>query len=526
MSDYIDARAARAQEDSVADLRAAVGAALQERPAAAGESRVEVPPYLFAWVAERLDFQGALLLTHAGIDARHGAPARVAAVYALGPGKGILHVESSLPGGPPSYPALTPKLPAAWLAEQEARELLGIIPEGHPDPRPLLPYTLPLGPRPMQEGLARDWPLAPPYPFVETPVRGPGVSLRSGPGEAPLRLQLDGEVILRAELEGFTHHRGAERHAEGQALALAVPLAERLSASCAAASAYTLCAAAERIAGVLPPPRARALRVVLLELERVYVHAHDIARLCEALAFASGALAARRLQERAARLTGELFGNRLRMNALAPGGLRVEPGTERIRGARGNLPLLSEELDALMRAFDRDPSALARLRGCAALSYEDAIALSARGIIGRASGIDLDARRDHLYDGYRDYGAPNVSTDTAGDAAARLKLRVLELRESLALLGRVLSDLPEGAITAPLGAPAAQVPGVGIAEAPQGEHATYLILDGEGRVQRYRLRSASYWNQAALPLLVVGTPREELPLIEHSLALSWGCVER
>lgn len=525
MSDYGDIQIAGAQDNIRTELISSLSGA-QPLDASPGESRLLVPPYSLAWAAEFLLYRGARLALHTIRQDKSGA-FFVIAVFDLGPHKGFFSIEAMLDAKRPTYPSLAAKIPAAHWAEREAHDLFGVVPEGHPSPAHLIVKE--------QHPLRREFRVEASKPLSFLPP-----SNTHDTGDALTQLTLDplqkgarysfasdGEVILRCEAQHFLGHRGAEKQAEGATFEQAVAISERICIDCSAANAYSLCAAFERIRGTLAPPRARSLRVVALELERISVHAKDLARLCEALALYSAQHAALSIKERIHRLSALLFGHRFLMNLFVPGGLRKDPTPDKLRSAATELSFLTDDLGQLMKAFDKSPGAIERLQEIAVLDVGLAQELGAVGVIGRASGIDYDVRRDHPYDGYQDIEAPQVFCESVGDAATRLKLRVLELKESLQLLARLLGkDLPTGPVFQELGALPEGASAVGYAEAAHGENVTYVMLGPKNTIQRYRLRSASYQNALALPSSCVGTTFDDFPIIEHSFALCTACIDR
>jgi Ni,Fe-hydrogenase III large subunit len=170
-------------------------------------------------------------------------------------------------------------------------------------------------------------------------------------------------------------------------------------------------------------------------------------------------------------------------------------------------------------------SAFARLR-MGVLPELVARSLGAEGIVGRASGLDLDARRDRPYSGYRDLASLKVFGDSQGDALARTRLRLLEMKESLRLFSEALSELPSGAAAVELGPLPPNRAGIGYAEGPRGQVVTYLLTGEGGVVRRYRVRAGSYFNWPALPSAFLGEVVGDFPLVERSFGLCAACTER
>jgi Ni,Fe-hydrogenase III large subunit/Ni,Fe-hydrogenase III component G len=528
MSDYGDLQIAGAQDALRVELQQTLGEALQHLQAASGESRVLVPSHLFSWVAELLQYRGARYMSHVATDERPSAESfRVIAIFSLGAGRGLFSIETQLPRSQASYPSLTSKIAAAHWAEQEAQELLHITAEGHPDKGSLM--RLPPHQYPLRHGFLADAHKASPEHQTTALSTNPLTSLAQDAlrNQARYHLQRDGEILLKVEAQYFQHHRGVEKQIQHLPFEQALSVIERICIGCSVSNAYSFCAALERIRGILAPPRARALRVMALELERVAVHAGNLKKLCQHLSIADGALRAAALKESAHRLSASLFGHRYGMNFFAPGGVRRDVNAEQLRQTTTKLTEMIRHLEALMRAIEGTPEALERLVGLGVLSEEIAKTLGVVGLTGRASGIDLDLRRDHPYDGYQDVGAPQVFSETSGDAATRMKLQVFELKESLQLLQKITAqDLPHSVLHQELGNLSAGHSAIGFAESPQGESVSYVLLGEGNTIARYRLRSASYANALALPKVCLGEVAEDFPLLEHSFGLCAACIDR
>jgi Ni,Fe-hydrogenase III large subunit len=146
-------------------------------------------------------------------------------------------------------------------------------------------------------------------------------------------------------------------------------------------------------------------------------------------------------------------------------------------------------------------------------------------VAARASNIHRDIRLAHPYALYREY-PPDLVTETSGDVRARFVVRIGEARESARLIQALLAALPAGKVWAPLALPAAGGYGLGWVESPRGEHIHWLRLDADGRVDRLRIRAASYCNWPVVPLTAPGNMVPDFPLINKSFELCYSCLDR
>ncbi len=403
------------------------------------------------------------------------------------------------PGGLPSMAARVPLL--GWY-EREMQDLYGIAVVNHPEPEPLV----------IERAAQEPAPLLMPHraahfqaPHVLPEVLGEDVQeLDFGPvradvmESAQLRYFYIGERILRYHPRLFFKHRGMEARFSGCRAEDAVFLAERVSGVGALAHALAYCQAVEDAAGIEVPPRAQAWRSLLGELERIYNHLHYLGALADATTLKVGQAEGRLLEEQAKQINAHVCGHRLLMNVLQPGGLR----RELVLPARFEAMIESLKAAAVRYCaeLEKTSSFLDRLHTTGPLTREVAFDQGATGPVERASGMDRDLRRDHVY-AYYAQCPPQVVLHLDGDAYARYRVRVGELLESLRLLRELAAHLPAGEIETACVLPPDAI-GLGYAESPRGS--TYYVVrsDGQGRLARVKIKSPSYSNWRVFPYTV------------------------
>ena len=339
-----------------------------------GEARVAVAPEQLpaacGAIATRL---GARLATMVGEDDRATAGRIPPSLRLRRAAGGWATVEAAIPAEAPSFPSVTPVVPAAHWYEREVQDLLGLVPEGHPDPRRLVLHDdWPEGVYPLR----KDFDPAVPVPRVAGEphrfhhLHGEGiVEIPVGPIHAGViepghfRFAAVGEVILHLETRLFYTHRGHREAGRGEELdRRRCRLAERICGACACSHAVAYCQAIESIAGVTIPPRAAALRTLCLELERLYNHVGDLGNICAGVGFAVGASLGARLKEELQRLNERLIGNRFLRGVCRIGGVRRDLSRAAVRDARPGTdaarrsPATSGDFVALHRWAARRPS--------------------------------------------------------------------------------------------------------------------------------------------------------------------------
>jgi Ni,Fe-hydrogenase III large subunit len=441
----------------------------------------------------------------------------------------------------PEVPSVTPLCPAAAWHEREAHDLMGILPLGHPDLRPLVLHDdWPEGLYPLRKSFDRairpprvD---APEFPHLE--VEGEGViEVPVGPIHAGIiepghfRFSVVGDVVLHLEARLFYTHRGMEKLCEGRTAIDALHVAERTCGVCSLSHAVGFCEALERMTEFDVPLRAGALRTLGLELERLYNHLGDVGNICAGAAFHLGNAHGLILRDRIQRLNEEVSGSRFLRGFAVPGGVRLDLSPALAARTREVLDSVAAELEDLAEGLQRSPSLLDRLDGTGVLSRAVALDFAAAGVAARASGVDRDARRDHPHALFAAKVGLcpelEVPLGSAGDVHARLLQRLAEARVSIRLARAVIEGLPAGPITAPF--PARLPPGrVGIAavETPRGEAVQWLRADRSGLIDRWRLRSPSYANWPLIPLSLQGVIVPDFPLVNKSFELCYSCTDR
>jgi Ni,Fe-hydrogenase III large subunit len=400
--------------------------------------------------------------------------------------------------------------PAGW-DEREAHDSYGLRFDGHEPLRPLLEH-----------------PVEPDAWTV--PVRGhDAYQVAVGPVHAGViesghfRFTVVGERILHLDLRLFYKHRGLQAAAEGRPLADGLAYAQRACAACAVTNTVAYAQACESALGLAPDRNLRRARTLLLELERLYNHLNDISAVCAGVGFAPGAMAFAALKERAQRLNRRLTGHRFLFDTVTLGASTLRIGAADAHAAREELRALEEEQRALWRELRFAGSLRDRLGEVGRLTKRDALRLGAVGPCARAAGVRQDTRGESPG---LDYGelAPAIPERAAGDVAARLDMRGLELAQSFAILKELLSaNIAPGACKS-LNIPASDV-GVARVESPRGE--TVCIVQSDGHtIERLHLRSGSYANWPALAHAARESLLADFPLINKSFELCYACVDR
>jgi Ni,Fe-hydrogenase III large subunit len=312
-----------------------------------------------------------------------------------------------------------------------------------------------------------------------------------------------------------------EKQFEGTDPYLSVLIAERISGVDSVAHALAYAAAIEDAGDWEVPARAQWLRVVVAELERIYNHLHYLGHLCHTTTLKVGEAEGRLLEERAKQINARATGSRFLRGIVCPGGIRRDIDTGAIREG---LPSLATAFEHYVELLMRTTSHIDRLISTAPLSQELAFDQGATGPIERASGLNRDLRRDHPYAAY-DHLVTNVASYSEGDAFARMKVRIDEVRASFTLIDEAIRQAPTGgalrfAETLPPG-----TSGLGWVEATRGTLLYAVHIDGSGRLGRVKIKSPSFSNWSVFPFTVHDSNMMDYAINEASFGLTIaGCA--
>jgi Ni,Fe-hydrogenase III large subunit/Ni,Fe-hydrogenase III component G len=450
-------------------------------------------------------------------------------IFALEGAAEFVIASVSVPAGDPMFPSLATRWYLASRFEREMHDLFGLVPAGHPDLRRLpLHQFWPAEYHPMLKDVtAREefYDDGAPFPFRR--VEGEGLyEITVGPVHAGIiepghfRFSVEGETIINLESRMYFVHKGIEKLFESTPLARGIQLAERVSGDSSVAHALAFCQAVEALAGVTIPPRAAYLRVVLLELERLYNHIADVGAICTDTGFAVANAHALRLREDLLRLNARLFGHRLLRGVLLPGGVAQDLAAARSDDAQSSIARISADFAEIVEIATRNGLVLDRLRGTGRLSQQTARDLQVVGVAARASGIDEDARRDHPFAAYGDL-LPRVIVHQDGDVWARLMVRVEEAREAARLIETALRGLPAGNLAEPLEALPEGEGAFGLVEGWRGPVWHWVVAGNNNRLRRVKIKDPSFANWPALNYAILENIVPDFPLVNKSFNLSY-----
>ncbi len=335
------------------------------------------------------------------------------------------------------------------------------------------------------------------------------------------RFSVVGDQVLKLEARLGYAHKGTLGLMRGKSPRQAARYAARISGDATVAHAIAFARAAEAALDMKVPERAYYLRAVMAEIERLANHTSDIGAIAGDAGFAFLDARFALARERFCAAVQAAFGHRLMMDVVVPGGVAgdlAEGGADAVKDA---LDALEQELPSLRRVFEDYASLQDRVVGTGIIPPELAMAYHAGGYVGRASGQRRDARVEPGYPPYAEFGL-SVPMEQDGDVAARIKIRLEEIPESIRLIRNILEVLPEGPLA--LAPPAASGMGLGVAESFRGPVWHWLNIDN-GQIQDAFVADASALHWPLLEYAATTAILADFPLINKSINGSYSGVD-
>jgi Ni,Fe-hydrogenase III large subunit len=420
-----------------------------------------------------------------------------------------------------TFPSVGALHPPAIRFERAIQSLYGLLPVGAPDARPWLD----LGFWDMQYPLGIRQP--PPdvraaYAFLPTE----GESLHQipvGPVHAGIiepghfRFTASGETVVRLEQRLGYVHKGIESLMAGANIERAAKLAARTSGDSTVAYGIAFAHAVEAASGVEAPPRARYLRALMAELERLANHFGDIGAICNDASFSLMHAHCGALRELVLRAAQSCFGHRLMMDQVVPGGVAADLRNDSATFVKDLLTHVRRRFPSLIELYDDTASLQDRTVGTGIVHDSLVQQFGAGGYVGRASGRACDARKTPGYPPYDrlEFSVPML---TEGDVNARVWIRIREVEQSLALIDQLIERLPAGPIATKLNG--ARGEGLGFAESFRGDVLVWVRIDGD-RVSRCHLRDPSWFQWPLLEAAIEGNIVADFPLCNKSFNCSY-----
>ncbi len=338
-------------------------------------------------------------------------------------------------------------------------------------------------------------------------------------------VDLQGEKISSIALRLGYNHRGIEKGCEERTYVQDVYLIERVCGICSHSHSTAFVQAVEEIAGLDVPPRAKYIRTLIGELERVHSHLLWLGVAGHEIGFDTLLMYTWRDRELVMDLLAELTGNRVHYAMNVIGGVKRDVPQEQFARITSVVDALEERTKYYVELAMTEETLAQRLSGVGYLSKEDAERFGAVGPTARASGVDRDTRRDDPYAAYGELEF-QVVTDTRCDVFGRAVVRLGELMQTYSMIRQVLKKMPDGptSVRAPLKIPTGEA--VSRYEAPRGEDVHYVRGNGTDKPERAKVRAPTLANLQSVAKMLENGYLADLPIVVAAIDPCFSCTDR
>jgi NADH-quinone oxidoreductase subunit D len=341
------------------------------------------------------------------------------------------------------------------------------------------------------------------------------------------KLYCEGEIVKDIKWETGYNHRGIEKLSESKTFDQAFFLVERICGICSTSHPFAFANCMEEIGEIEIPDRAKYIRSIIGELERIHSHLLWVGLAGHFLGYNTVFMWAWKYREPVLDLFEMITGNRNSYAMFKIGGVRRDIENNKIDKIKKVLNLIKKKTDMLVGAVMDDPVIHARTKGVGILTRDDIINYGAVGPTARASDVAIDVRRDDPYAAYPlvDW---KVITSTGCDVFAKAEVRLLEMYESVSIIDQCLEGLKkekEGVVDVKVKA----IPegyGTGHAEAPRGEVFHFVKTNGSSYPERHKIRAPSYTNIATFKKSCVGQTISDATISLAAVDPCYCCTER
>ena len=337
-------------------------------------------------------------------------------------------------------------------------------------------------------------------------------------------LTVEGETVVDIDVRIGYNHRGIEKLSESKIFENCTFVVERICGICSTSHPYAFTRAVEDVFPMEVPIRAKYIRTIIAETERIHSHLLWLGLAGHFLGYNTVYMWAWKLREEILDVMEILSGNRNNYAMFKPGGVPRDIRAEDIPVCLRKIESILPTLDMLKKAVLDDPVLHARLKGVGVMTYQQAIDFSALGPTSRASGVARDVRKDSPYGAYQEMPWDMIVTKN-GDVFDKAVIRILETFESAKIVRFCLEKLPDG----PIDANIKDVPvgeGIGHIEAPRGETFHYVRSDGTNRPVRHKVRAPTFMNFPTYKATVKGQTISDATIILAAIDPCYCCTER
>lgn len=337
-----------------------------------------------------------------------------------------------------------------------------------------------------------------------------------------VKLTLDEETVVGAVLNQGYNHRGME-YALSLDYKKSQYLVERVCGICSYHHSSAYCQGMEAIYGLEVPVRAKLIRTIMMECQRLTSHLLALGHIAEAVGYENLFMQCFREREYVMMLVNRISGNRVHYSMNVIGGVKRDLSPEGVKDIQATMRDLRPRLEELQRVFGRDSTLSKRTKGVGKLSRQAAMEWGNVGPVSRASGIPRDIRQD----GFAAYSMVDFKpvVREEGDSYARMMVRMDECLQAVDIIEQCLPMLEDGPVAVQVkGHPKGE--GFSRVEAPRGELFYYIRAKGTLGLERIKLRTPALMNVASLLAMLPGCQLADVPTITVSVDPCICCTDR
>jgi NADH-quinone oxidoreductase subunit D len=346
-------------------------------------------------------------------------------------------------------------------------------------------------------------------------------------GVLRVKLKLDGERVIASECVIGYLHRGVEKIAENRSYQQFAPYVDRMDYVSAVSNGLGYCEAIEKLLMVEAPPRARVIRTILTELQRIASHLLWLGTHALDIGALTPLFYCMREREEILKIFEKYCGARLTTHAFRIGGLQYEAYDTLEKDVERFCKSFEARIQEYSDLLTGNSIWIGRTRNVGVLNAADCIALGASGPVLRASGVKWDLRKAMPYAAYDQYQF-EIPAGTNGDTYDRYVVRIEEMRQSRLICLQAIENIPSGPIMARVGKVLKPPPGevYHAIESPKGILGYYVVSDGGTQPYRVRVRPPSFVNLQALDKMIRGHLVTDVVAIIGTLDIVLGEVDR
>ncbi len=452
----------------------------------------------------------------------------------------LITIRTALSKQKPEIESITDLIPGANFHEREVADLLGVIFINHPTPRRLLlPEDWPENLFPLRKDadltvIERVPSEEPVFSKIEKKKNSKNevlVKVFFGPQHPAMieperfSLKVDGEIVVDIEPRIGYVHRGIEKAAEQRTYLQDIYLVERVCGICNAAHAACFCQTVESLLDVDVPERAKYLRTIILELNRIHSHMLLLGHAGLEIGYETLFHYMWRDREPIMDIVELLTGNRVLTSFITIGGVRRDVKENALLEIRKTIKKLKERLNFYKEIFEDDPTFKVRTKNVGVLRREDALKLCVVGPVARGSNVRIDVRKDDPYAAYDEIPF-KVIVRSECDSWARFMVRLEEIEESIKIIDYALDNLPSGPYRVRVSRVVPAGEAIGRVEAPRGELFYYVKSNGTAYPERVKIRTPTLSNIFSLVSIAKGCNVADVPVIFSSLDPCFSCTDR